>query len=1393
MSEHTTGAEKPARADSKPALLVLGMHRSGTSAITGALGISGAWVGEETELTSPNSENPQGFWERRDVRQLCDELLHAAGADWWKIAEFDSQAIALDALAKQRREFKKIVASLAEYDTWAVKEPRLCLLLPVLQDYIHNPVCIHIYRNPVEVARSLQVRDGFSISAGLALWEAYNLHALNASRKLPRILVDHQSLMLSPVETLSGLVDKLDEFGLDHPINPDTKVVERFIDPRLYRQQASEEETREYLLPSQLALWSSLKSGKVLDHDTHSISQATRRQLLDFESTRLAMSRQQEETRRLVTDLHSRGKTIDELSAGMKSRAAAISELNAKLEQRARAIQSNERTIGELNAGMKSRAAAISELNARLEQRARAIQSNERTIGELNAGMKSRAAAISELNARLEQRTRTIQNNERIIGELSAGMKSRAAAIETRDRMIGELLHSTSWKVTRPLRALSSTSRRSAKKLRQTFGGSADRKSNRTAQATQPATIVGKPPAPETEKPDPKQHSSLTRRLGKLIAEHREAWQSRPAHRSARNLRIDNKSKTKVTVIAWDLGHNPLGRAYLLADVLRNDYDVELLGAHFPRFGNEIWKPLRTCSRVTVKSFPGANFPEHFNSMEDIARQIEGDIIYVSKPRLPSLELAMLAKLERNRPVILDVDDHELGFFRNRRPLSLEEVKALRHKQDFKCPHDEIWTRYSESLVPLFDHITVSGEALRKKFRGHVLPHIRDEYEFDPAAYPRDLLRAELGFTPEDRIILFAGTPRMHKGIAEIFAALKKLDRPHYKLAVVGNPVDREARRFFDTCSPEDVTLIPDIPFRDLPGYLCVADLICLIQARGEAVSDFQTPAKFTDGLSMGIPILASSVPPLQHLAQQGLVELLDDAPLERKIDEIFSNYVRYKSKAMRNRKVFARKYSYGAHLPELRAITGRLLADPPPVPDAFRELIAYHRDLFADTARLPRVTAKVVVDRRDDNQPAVRRRPHRTRPSATTGDDMDILFFWKQNDTGIYGRRQDMLVKYLSKDHRVHRIFHFDASLNVFGAGKAALHAGQAGRYSHARLVFRQTVARKLHLKNTDKVRFDTFIHGGAKRRVPRFMKRVLPCEKDYLEFLDHTIKRHKIGRRRTVFWVCPNNFDFPSITDRFQPDLVVADVIDDQRKWSIEPSYLKKLEDNYQEVLARSDLAFANCRSVFESMQSYTSNIHLFPNAAEILEDEARHWSRPSELRSMEGPVIGYVGNLDISRIDLELLTATAAARPDWNLVFIGSMHQNKDLLSLDRFKNVHFLGVRLYETALRYIRHFDVAIVPHLDNPLTRNMNPLKLYVYLALHVPVVITPIANADEFQAFIKIGRTPAEFIERIGDCLENDTIAENLDSFRRLLEANSWDRRVAGMLSLIEAEFARR
>ena len=411
---------------------------------------------------------------------------------------------------------------------------------------------------------------------------------------------------------------------------------------------------------------------------------------------------------------------------------------------------------------------------------------------------------------------------------------------------------------------------------------------------------------------------------------------------------------------------------------------------------------------------------------------------------------------------------------------------------------------------------------------------------------------------------------------------------------------------------------------------------------------------------------------------------------------------------------------------------------------------------------------------------------------TALVDDRFDVVFFWKQNDTGIYGRRQDMLVKYLARDPRIARIFHFDAPIRLLAAGNLAWQSSRNAGNTQALLILRQTLRRKLGFANKGKVRSYTFLH-FTRRRISRHFSRLLPAGEDYPDYLERKLMRQGLGQRRTLFWVCPNNFHFLSIQERFKPDLVVADVIDDQRAWPCTPEYRAALSANYAEILGRSDLVFANCRTLLDAMRPFASNIHLFPNAAEEPWDRGRAWAKPRALKRIRGPIVGYAGNLDVARIDVGLLAELAAKKPDWNLVFLGSTHKNKQLFALKRFRNVHFLGIKPHEQAVRHIRHFDVAILPHLDNALTRHMNPLKMYVYFSMNVPVVATPVADVEEFNGFAHVADSPPAFIEAIARCLDEDTLSPKAARMREWLAANCWERRVNDMLALVEARIAER
>ena len=244
--------DEEAQAPGGRQIIVLGMHRSGTSALTGALASMGVHVGDEDELTQTNWQNQKGFFERRDAREICDMLLHQSGADWWKVSNFEPDNANFDVVQRSRVAIRKLVARLNEHGTWALKEPRLCLLLPIFQSALVDPLVIYVTRNPVEIAKSLRRRNGFRIQGGLALWEAYTVASLRYGLHLDHLFVDYDELISAPDETLRKLADELDKRGVR---NLDPDAASQAVQGSLRRERASGDEALDLLSPEQVELW----------------------------------------------------------------------------------------------------------------------------------------------------------------------------------------------------------------------------------------------------------------------------------------------------------------------------------------------------------------------------------------------------------------------------------------------------------------------------------------------------------------------------------------------------------------------------------------------------------------------------------------------------------------------------------------------------------------------------------------------------------------------------------------------------------------------------------------------------------------------------------------------------------------------------------------------------------------------------------------------------------------------------------------------------------------------------------------------------------------------------------------------------------------------------------
>jgi len=301
----------------------------------------------------------------------------------------------------------------------------------------------------------------------------------------------------------------------------------------------------------------------------------------------------------------------------------------------------------------------------------------------------------------------------------------------------------------------------------------------------------------------------------------------------------------KVSVLAFDLSDNATGRADLLARLLAPRYEVEVVG---PRFGDDVWRPARG-GGIRYRALPGARWPRFASVLPALASLVDGDVLLASKPRPTSFGVALLARRQRRRPLLLDIDDWELGFF-YRSGFGGRVGRLL----NVSNPNGLPWTWLVERLVSRADALTVASRFLAERFGGALLPHVRDTDAWAPQRFDRAAARARLG-VGDARVVMFLGTPRGHKGIDDLVEATAGLDGA--RLVLVGAAAESEAARRW--AGREHVRLVGEIAFDDVPRYLIAADVVAVPQ-RATTDTIGQVPAKLFDAMALGRPIVSTAV-----------------------------------------------------------------------------------------------------------------------------------------------------------------------------------------------------------------------------------------------------------------------------------------------------------------------------------------------------------------------------------------------------------------------------------------------------------------------------------------------------------------------------------------------------
>ena len=182
----------------KRIVLILGMHRSGTSLLAQIVYRLGIYMGEKEDLDFSTNGNKDGHFEHIRIRDIHDEILASLNETWCSIG-VDWNSLEASSIAKYkdklRTEVKKLLYG---YDIVAIKDPRMALFLPLWDELIReegiDPILLYVVRKADEVAASLNKRDAIPIEYGIKLWKSYNVSIQNYLYKKESLTIAFESL-----------------------------------------------------------------------------------------------------------------------------------------------------------------------------------------------------------------------------------------------------------------------------------------------------------------------------------------------------------------------------------------------------------------------------------------------------------------------------------------------------------------------------------------------------------------------------------------------------------------------------------------------------------------------------------------------------------------------------------------------------------------------------------------------------------------------------------------------------------------------------------------------------------------------------------------------------------------------------------------------------------------------------------------------------------------------------------------------------------------------------------------------------------------------------------------------------------------------------------------------
>lgn len=286
--------------------------------------------------------------------------------------------------------------------------------------------------------------------------------------------------------------------------------------------------------------------------------------------------------------------------------------------------------------------------------------------------------------------------------------------------------------------------------------------------------------------------------------------------------------------------------------------------------------------------------------------------------------------------------------------------------------------------------------------------------------------------------------------------------------------------------------------------------------------------------------------------------------------------------------------------------------------------------------------------------------------------------------------------------------------------------------------------------------------------------------------EMLLSDLVRERRIRNSVLWYYTPMAVHF-SRQLHMQAAAVVYDCMDELSAFRGAPIGLRTAEAT---LFARADLVFTGGQTLHKAKKRQHSRVYCFPSSIDrdFFKSARKDCREPDDQIAIPRPRLGYSGVID-ERMDVDLLKAVAALRPDWHFVMVGPVVKISES-DLPKARNIHWLGAKKYSDLPAYMAGWDVGLLPFARNESTRFISPTKTPEYLAAGLSVVSTSIADVVRpygSEGLVHIADTPGEFIAAAEQAIATRHSKARLAKVDKFLGQMSWDATWERMATLVE------